>query len=219
MDKTRPRRIYIRRKRCLQETQKTIFDVLCSIALSQGKEINEEELNKEALEYANTIEASCWSPHLKISDEDFQAITKTKTQDLCQILLKRSLNPIAIKAADSTAQEPNKTKLDDIQAIQQIPIISQTPPPSEGDNHYVPPNPQFSCAPLFTLSGYPQTFLFSPVKQPMVQIQPETKFSGTPNINSLLVSPLPILKPDQKSFNFQSLIPKGTPPTQLFQSY
>ena len=60
----------------------------------KGQEINPIQLSQEANEYATTVEASCWSPRLHISDEEFHQLIIQKTQDLCNILIQRSCQPI-----------------------------------------------------------------------------------------------------------------------------
>ena len=59
-----------------------IFDVLSSLAVARGEEIDEQKLLREAFDHATTIEASCWSPKLHITDEEFQSLTMNKTQEL-----------------------------------------------------------------------------------------------------------------------------------------
>ena len=60
-----------------------------AISIAKGKQMSENELIEYSTRRAREIEASCWSPRLKISDKDYQDIARLKTQQLCQALIKQ----------------------------------------------------------------------------------------------------------------------------------
>ena len=84
------KRNYVKRKRSINECTKQIFNTLTLIQSKKGQNINEKNLNDLAIQYAKTIEASCWSRKAKYSDDEFQIITKEKTNELCTTLLRNS---------------------------------------------------------------------------------------------------------------------------------
>ena len=88
-DSSKHRKCYIRRKRCLNENAKLIQSTMRAISIAKGKQMSENELIEYSTRRAREIEASCWSPRLKISDKDYQDIARLKTQQLCQALIKQ----------------------------------------------------------------------------------------------------------------------------------
>ena len=150
MSGEKPHRLYIRRKRCLKESQKLIYETLCSIVAMKGQEVNSIQLSQEALEHATAIEASCWSPRLHISDEEFHQLTIKKTQDLCYILIQRSCQPHSytpialpqpkkVKKVQALSLPPDNPSL--FQAPQMHPISST--PPSFNNNVMLPSITEF----------------------------------------------------------------------------
>ena len=83
-------RSYIRRKRCLNESINLIQNTLRTIAANQGQVIPEKELKYLSKHHAQSVEACCWTPRLKIGDEEYQQLTYSKTQELCSVLLRNS---------------------------------------------------------------------------------------------------------------------------------
>jgi len=90
MDSHQTKRNYVKRKRSINECTKQIFGALKVIHSSTGRRTSEQELNEMATQYAKSIEASCWSRKAKYSDEEFQAITREKTNELCNTLYRSS---------------------------------------------------------------------------------------------------------------------------------
>ena len=84
------KRNYIRRKKYLNECAEQIKGTLEFIAYARGEAINEEHINKIASIHAEGIEAACWSPHTRISSDNYQALMSSKTKELCRIILKQS---------------------------------------------------------------------------------------------------------------------------------
>lgn len=85
---------YIRRKRCLHESSRIIQNTMRAITSSLGRPMSDAELLEFSTAKAREIEASCWSPRLKLSDKEYQKKTEEKTQQLCEILIRQNNIPI-----------------------------------------------------------------------------------------------------------------------------
>lgn len=49
------------------------------------------DLQKQALAHAHTIEAACWSPHSRLTSDNYQALMSAKTNELCRAIIKKAL--------------------------------------------------------------------------------------------------------------------------------
>lgn len=74
----KPHKSYIRRKRCLHESSRIIQNTMRAINSSTGRQMTDAELLEFSTNLARKIEASCWSPRLKISDKEYQKRQKKK---------------------------------------------------------------------------------------------------------------------------------------------
>ncbi|KAK8891196.1 hypothetical protein M9Y10_028402 [Tritrichomonas musculus] len=89
----KPHKSYIRRKRCLHESSRIIQNTMRAINSSTGRQMTDAELLEFSTNLARKIEASCWSPRLKISDKEYQKKTEEKTQQLCDSLIRQNNLP------------------------------------------------------------------------------------------------------------------------------
>ena len=87
----KPRRNYIRRKRCFNECTNLIARTLRVIKQAQQEPFTEASINELAASHASQIEAACWSPRSKMTDEDYKALTMSKTIELCYAIIRKSL--------------------------------------------------------------------------------------------------------------------------------
>jgi len=85
------KRNYIRRKKYLNDTYEKIKRALEFINLKGQLGMKEQEIQKQAMSHAQTIEAACWSPHLKLSAKEYEDIASMKTTELCQALSQQLL--------------------------------------------------------------------------------------------------------------------------------
>lgn len=92
MDK--PRRNYIRRKRCFNDCVDLIMKTLRIIKQARGEPVSEDEIRNAALCRARQIEAACWTPRSKMSDESYKKLTMLKTTELCTAILRQNLKNI-----------------------------------------------------------------------------------------------------------------------------
>ena len=140
----RPNRNYIRRKRCLNESIQIIEKTLnCLANLRKDNLIKKEEISKLAKAHANEVEAACWAPRLKMSDDDYQNRMSTKTKELCLVLINKFI-PI---------QNFARQKMPMPQRVPpKLPTVQQTPPtqqnlPPKSEAKPVPPIPAVSFKP------------------------------------------------------------------------
>ena len=91
MNERKPRRSYIRRKRCLSECTKLIRNTLRQVFSLKCVQMREEDITHAAQKYAREVEAHCWSPRLQITDEAYQRTTIAKARELCQVLISKEL--------------------------------------------------------------------------------------------------------------------------------
>ena len=141
----RPNRNYIRRKRCLNESIQIIEKTLnCLANLRKDNLIKKEEISKLAKAHANEVEAACWAPRLKMSDDDYQNRMSTKTKELCLVLINKLLPiqnfarpkvPIPQKVPQklptvpqTTASQPNLPPKSETKPLPPIPVVSFKPP-------------------------------------------------------------------------------------------
>ena len=89
MQQQKPRRSYIRRKRCLGECAKIIKSMLKDLFMSQHVQMSDQMVSDLALSYAKNVEAHCWSPRLQISDECYRQQTLAKARELCKALVMK----------------------------------------------------------------------------------------------------------------------------------
>ncbi|EAY14160.1 hypothetical protein TVAG_372930 [Trichomonas vaginalis G3] len=101
-----PRRNYIRRKRCLNESINIIEKTLLCLSSIRKDKIDKSELTKFAKAHANEVEAACWTPRMKMSDEDYQNLMTTKTKELCLVLIKKLMPTIDIPLKKSENASP-----------------------------------------------------------------------------------------------------------------
>lgn len=201
---SKPHRVYIRRKRCLKEAQKIIYDVLVSISTSHGDEINEKLLNKQALEHAISIEAACWSPKLHVTDAEFENLMISKAHELCKILLNSNSNPKPI--SQSSGQE-QKTKvfspvirkaIRSTSTGQPVPVLSvQSTPPFAFYPSVPVVNQAFVLGPQSSVIPQTQTI----IQPPQIQIQSEQALLPNlivPQIPNLIT---PVAKPQYAVIN------------------
>ena len=88
---SRNKRNYIRRKKYLNESVEQIKSTLDFIAFARNEKVSEEQVRKLALLHAESIEAACWSPHTRLSSDNYQTLMSTKTRELCRVILKKAL--------------------------------------------------------------------------------------------------------------------------------
>ena len=162
MEENHTRRVYIRRKRCLKECQKLINETLYAISLARGEKVQDRLISNQALEYANAVEASCWSPHLRISDDEFQSLALSKTRELCQTLLKKHIQETRASAHFSAS-------ISDIPTVS--PVVLLTPSPQVENEIQQPQEiamhtPKVIFPSLLSLSGLPDSFRLPPLQLP-----------------------------------------------------
>lgn len=87
----KPRRNYIQRKKCLNNSVNQIVNVLNFIQVLQKDSVSPIEKQKVAYAHAQKIEAACWSPHSKLTPESYEKLISAKTAELCRVILKKSI--------------------------------------------------------------------------------------------------------------------------------
>lgn len=90
----RPRRNYIRRKRCFNDCMNVIAKTLRIIKQAKGEPFSEAAIKQLAIAHASEIEAACWTPRSKMTDDEYQALTNAKSCELCCAILRESLKNI-----------------------------------------------------------------------------------------------------------------------------
>lgn len=91
MSEGKSKRNYIRRKKYLNDTINQIKATLEFLMLAKGETPNRNELTKLATAHAQAIEAACWSPHSRLTAEDYQTLMSAKTRELCIALTKKAV--------------------------------------------------------------------------------------------------------------------------------
>ena len=134
------KRNYIRRKKYLNECADQIKGTLEFIAYARGETIVEEHITKVAFMHAEGIEAACWSPHTRISSDNYQALMSSKTKELCRIILKQSFpnldfhqlqQTISQRATPVSKSEAPSEKSSSIPTPQFDPTPKLDPPPKD----------------------------------------------------------------------------------------
>lgn len=203
MDQNKPKRNYIRRKKCLADSIAQIRQTYEFIRAISGPNFPHIDIIKESDSHARLIEAVCWSPHFRMTGEDYSNIMKAKTTELCQALIKQYISP-------NDLNELGKAHFKTMQAIslnrpvtpQPTPIITPTP---------TPPSPIVNAA-LSPGSAPTPGGLIDLLEQPEIQFDvpspaPETNNSGLsvpfPQINykSNVAQSLPRLETNYFTMN------------------
>ena len=109
------KRNYIRRKKYFNESFEQIKNTLDRIASSLSQEPKEDHNRKLAQEYAQSVEAACWSPHSQLSSEEYRLLMNSKTQELCRVLMSQNLPNFDLKEMQRPPPNPipiisNKTR-------------------------------------------------------------------------------------------------------------
>ena len=131
-----PRRNYIRRKRCLNESIQIIEKTLnCLANLRKDNIIKKDEISKLAKAHANEVEAACWAPRLRMSDDDYQNRMSTKTKELCLVLINKLLPPI-----DNLGRQkvPVPPKIPNKNPTPVVPTVPQINPPKSDEKPFPP---------------------------------------------------------------------------------
>ena len=131
MNDLKNKRNYIRKKKFLNDSISQICNTLKLIKTSLNQNISDVEIQKEALIHAQAIEATCWSPHLRHTEESYQYIMATKTNELCIAIAQQRIPPSLLKPLNNF----NKKILPEIKS-NSLPIQNSifftdisTPPP------------------------------------------------------------------------------------------
>lgn len=90
MQAIRRKRNYVKKKQSVFESMKLILNTLRSLNATTIHPISDEVLIASANHHAQSIQAMCWSRRAKFSDAMFQAITRQKTIELCNILIQQA---------------------------------------------------------------------------------------------------------------------------------
>ena len=94
------KRNYVKKKQSVNDSMKMILSTLQSLNWANGSPMSEQELITTANHHAQSIQAMCWSRRARFSDAVFQAITRQKTVELCNILVKNARErDVGIQAA------------------------------------------------------------------------------------------------------------------------
>jgi len=94
MSDQKNKRNYIRRKKYLNDSVTQICNTLRIIRDALHEGTADLEIQKRALNHAQAIEAACWSPHSRITEEDYKCIMMAKTRELCFALAKQKVPSI-----------------------------------------------------------------------------------------------------------------------------
>ena len=89
------RRNYVKKKKSLRDSMTMIKDTLEVIYANSHLPFDPNKIQKQAMDHAKQIEAACWVRHARFSDEIFQSRVRTKTYELCRMLLNMSSIPAA----------------------------------------------------------------------------------------------------------------------------
>jgi hypothetical protein len=118
-DSVRPKRNYIRRKKCLNDSATLVKSTLSFISRARGTPMSLPELDRVAEGHAMPIEAVCWDPRTNtMTDEIYQSLMAQKTRQLCLHLIFQSL-----------PQGNALQVLSDMRALGAAPQKARTPPP------------------------------------------------------------------------------------------
>jgi hypothetical protein len=85
-----PKRNYIRRKKCLNDSYSVVKSTLAFISRGLGTTISPSDLDSRARGHAEAIEAVCWGAHSsRLTDHAYRQMMAAKTRELCIALLQR----------------------------------------------------------------------------------------------------------------------------------
>lgn len=206
-----PRRNYIRRKKCLNESINIIEKTLLCLSSIRKDKIDKSELTKLAKAHANEVEAACWTPRMKMSDDDYQNLMNSKTKELCLVLIKKLMPAIDTtqkkSEISSPASSPQENKF-------VVPIIGQTQMLNK-QNQQKPPQKQ--TIPLIQ----PQRPASAPMIDPLADFAIPIKglsepyyympsFEQPPSIDDFDLHSLEDIK-DVPSFSYDLSFPDITP--------
>ena len=91
MSDQKNKRNYIRRKKYLNDSVTQICSTLRIIRSALHEDTPDAEIQKSALHHAQAIEAACWSPHSRLTEDEYQMIMCAKTRELCLALAKQKI--------------------------------------------------------------------------------------------------------------------------------
>lgn len=83
------KRNYIRRKKTYNKSMSLVHQTLELINLVKNTKITNTELDQLSKQHADRIEAACWDPRMKLTDDAYQQIVIQKTKELCNILINK----------------------------------------------------------------------------------------------------------------------------------
>jgi hypothetical protein len=109
-----PKRNYIRRKKCLNDSTSLVKSTLHFINRTLGTDVDPDEVDRIARHHAAAIEAVCWDPRTsRLTDNIYHSLMVSKTRELCIALIVQSLpEPSAVQFvrelgnSDFTRQQP-----------------------------------------------------------------------------------------------------------------
>jgi hypothetical protein len=90
LKKNCPKNIIFERKMFPQNAQ-TVETTLKSIKTKLGKKVFTPSIPQLVQQYSKIIEATCWEPISRIENEEHQLLATSKTEALCNSLMKRYL--------------------------------------------------------------------------------------------------------------------------------
>lgn len=128
-------RNYIRRKHCLRECVKIIKMSLSYVAKATGNPISDKQLQEAADNHSKSIEAVCWAPRVKMTDEEYSALMLQKTKELCRVLIQPvlfNMRNIKIQNDLKKIQKPDQIakNKDDNLVFQKSQFSTQNPNPN-----------------------------------------------------------------------------------------
>ena len=130
----KPRRNYIRRKRCFNACVEMIAKTLRVIKQAQNEPFTEAQINSTAAFHASQIEAACWAPRSKMSDESYKRISMSKTTELCIAILRkhlRNVDQVKLRLLSLIVNpELRNMAMIQIAARSQMNVAPAPPPPS-----------------------------------------------------------------------------------------
>lgn len=213
MDNNQTKRNYIKRKKCLSDATNLIKQTLELIRCLRGPNYFKVDIDKMAAAHGSTIEAACWSPHSKMTAQEYQNLMMIKAQDVSIALIKQHISSAELSGTEKNhlkaiieyllsaqAEKPDNNEKSEQNNSPKLPIkihkISQKetqfsydlPPPLQSINRSLTPQPQFD--------EYPDSFT-------------------SPKIDSLEELSLPISYTDQSDtslvFDQNTLLENPTP--------
>lgn len=89
MENQNSKRNYIRRKKTYNKSCTLVRQTLELINLVKNTKMPPIELDQLAKQHADRVEAVCWDPRTKISDDLYQQLVIKKTRELCTLLINK----------------------------------------------------------------------------------------------------------------------------------